>query len=100
AHRPAPPAPQAAARRAAAPAQAVRVRSVVETSFRGSHANSDYWQIPHERHAVAPPRQARRPVSTSRTRSRRTENENLGAWKGEFRLRRGFCEGLELSGTR
>jgi hypothetical protein len=91
---------RAVARRAAAPAQALWVRSVAETSFRGPHAKTDYWQIPHERCAVAPPRQARGPVSTLRRGSRRTENGNLGAWKGEFRRRRNVCEGLELSGTR
>ncbi len=99
ARRRAPPAPQELDRRAAAPAQAVWARFVAGRFFPGPHAKTDYWQIPRERCAVAPPRQARRSVSTSRTRSRRTENGNLGAWRGEFRLRRGVCEGPGASGN-
>ena len=86
-HRPAPSAPRPAVRRAASRAPAVWLRSAAQTPFRGRRARTGCWQIPRGPRAAAPPRQVRRPGSTSTTRSRRTENESRGAWTGEFRLR-------------
>ena len=59
----------------------LRARSAAaQTRFRGRRAMTGCWQIPRGPRAAAPPRRARRPGSTSTTRSRRTENGSRAAW--------------------
>ena len=60
--------------------QVLGFRSAAQKPVRGSHATTACWQIPRERRAATPRRRVRTPVSTSTTRSRRTENESRGAW--------------------
>ena len=59
-----------------------RLRRLVwrENRFRAPRATTECWQIPRAPRAAMPRRRARTPVSTSTTRSRRTENGSPGAW--------------------
>ena len=61
-----------------------RVRASVwlcaKIGFSEPRATTECWQIPRAPRATTPRRQVRTPVSTSTTRSRRTENESPGAW--------------------
>ena len=67
-------------RRAAGPASASGRRSAGQTPARAAPVATEGWQIPHARHATGRRRQARKPGPTSTARSRRTGNENRGAW--------------------
>ena len=67
-------------RRAAAPASAAGRRSAGQTPARAAPVATEGWQIPHARRATGRRRQARTPGPTSTARSRRTGNENRGAW--------------------
>jgi len=68
----------------------------------GAARHTGCWQIPHAPRAAGPPRQARRPGSTSSTRSPRTEKRKPGSMKRRIppfafvSLRRAF----EHRGTR
>ena len=68
-----------ACRRAASPAPASWLRPAARTSPRERRAMTGCWRIPRGPRAATPPRQVRRPGSTSTTRSRRTENGSRGA---------------------
>ena len=67
---------------------------------RGSHATTECWRIPRERRAATPRRRVRTPVSTSTTRSRRTENESPGAWTPVPPSRDRLRRPLSQKGTR
>ena len=65
-----PASPRPADRRAAAPASAAGRRSGGQTSARAAPVAREGWQIPHARHATGRRRQAQKPGSTSKGRSR------------------------------
>ena len=69
---------------AAVPASVVwGSRFAARTSFPGVRAAPVCWQIPHGPRATAPRHRARRPVSTSTIRSRRTENGSRATWRAD-----------------